>query len=631
MGLLGLLISANSAYADPAPITVRPSMAHPTTGSLGEPSIGVNFGYKYTQIQGDFRATFGSGGRTVTPDSKLGFTQSTTVGATSGNIQPSILDLINVDPSLLDKTGYNVYYVGNDGNLAALTTNLSNAIDQYAQLRNGNAEYIKELLLEKLKNANGMYDNMPSTDFGDYGLKDMFIRFDSYKLFFRPAYLGQFSGDGKVQTVIDQSPQRVMQYDANGNLIAEETDESYYAQPMKSYQTTSSTWPNISSVEDSTNGDVTYTATVYGSNGTAGKADLIANFDQNKGQLPNPNLQSLDGYWRRFMFSYYTNLVDTANLSFIQSMPNIDYTDADHQDVTYTIPASTIQKMVDPSRSDNTVTLYVTDMFGRYTSKTIPYTVQSQPNLKVTDIQYSPNPVNPGDTVNTSVLVTNQFSQPITTNLVTQVDGSNISQQPITVGANQSIRINGPSYTAKDQGSTLTFIVNPNHDQPNNEVTYDDNTASIQVPVQQQGKNLYIQLRNVPPSVNTNSRVQFEVAAGNESDVPITTNVTVRDDYKYSYEVCPKDEPCYWVVEDRQKTDTRSVTIPAHNEVTYPLDMPAGWDYFDTGINKYQLTLTGQINSDHSISETAYNDNVLTKKVFVNPLVPPDTKVHLYK
>jgi hypothetical protein len=617
LGLLGLLISANSAYADPAPITVRPSMAHPNTNSLGEPPIGVNFGTTYDKIQGDFRATFGSNGRTVKPTSVLGFTQSTTVGATSGSIQPSILNLINVDPSLLDKTGYNVYYVGGNGDLDTIKSNLSKAIDQYAQLRNGNALYIKELLLDKLQAANGYYENMSTNDFGDFGLKDMFVKFDWDKLAFRPAYIGQFSGDGKVQTLIDQVPQRVMKYDSNGNLIAEETDESYYAQPMKSYQTTSSPWPNITSIQEQPNGDVTYTATVYGSNGTAGKADLIANWDQNKTRLPSLKLDTLDDYWRKMVEPYYADMVTKQAAPgsfqyFMKSLPDFAYTNADHQDVTYTIPASDIQSIVDSSRTDNTVTLYVTDMFGRYVSKTIPYQImQVKPNLSLTTVWYSPDPAQPKQTVNTSVQITNSSNQTITTDLVaTSSYAGKIGEKTITLQPGQTIRDGNFSYTAPDaQTDTLTYTINPNHDSPNNESNWADNVTETAVNIQRpQSSNNGLQpvdfdtpdamvmIDKAPVVVKYNTTFSYYVTVYNFSKSANQIVTTVHQPYKISYQKCDLDG-CYWVVEDRSVDKTFSDTFKPMETKSYPMQGEAGWDVFDNNFDTYSTSIQTHITS----------------------------------
>lgn len=265
----------------------------------------------------------------------------------------------------------------------------------------------------------------------------------------------------------------------------------------------------------------------------------------------------------------------------------------------------------------------------------------SKPNLKASDIWYNPGEPKPGNTITTSVLVTNEYQLPITTDVILRVDGSDIETKQVTIPANGSVRTPGYSFIAPDKDQIVVqFEANPNRDKPTAEVTWEDNIVDRTI-VLKNDVNLRILFRNEPKSVDPSTRVKFDVVVVNDSDKVITTDVVVRDDYKYSELVCvevDEDGDCVrkeWVTFSKSVDDRRTVTIQPRSEVVYSLIMPTGWDYWDfsRGVAEYHLTLTGEVNpsKNRPTKETNWADNIAIKDIWVNVIEPPEYRLRLWE
>lgn len=603
--LLSICLTASAAVTELNPNPPRP---HPFDNSMSENSLNPpeNFGVEFPDIEGDFRATFGEGGRDEKRYAILAFTGLSTVGARTGSVKPTsfILQPIknaNGEPieDLQDKTGYMVYYVGRDGVPDMLIPNLTTMFEKYAVFFNGNAEYLKERILPKVE-ATPVFNQMPTNDYPElgspgFGTKDMFIKAEG-KLFFNIAFLQNLSGAGNSVVIDDTLPERQEQRDEWGTLLARESDPSYYSQQMKSWQVSTAYWPQIQNFTVQENGDVTYIAEIYGANGNSGKVDLIANFADNKSKLPSAELDSLNEYWRKMMFAYYQNLIAGQSSSnpfrnYVKELDAIPYTNQPVQTVTKTIPAAEVQSIIDSSRPDNNITLYVTDMFGRYIYQTIDYNISAR-NLKATDIWYSPDPVNPNDQVAVSALITNESSESVETEVVARKGGVELGRKTMTLAAGQAARTAGFSFIAPNVASVnVEFEVNPDKDKPNNESNWIDNRTSRPIPIVR--PNLKVEENDIwysPDPVEPNDAARVSVLVQNESNQSITTDVRAK--------------------KDGQVITTKTVTVPAYGSVRTPA-------FTFTAPNKSSVNVEFEVNlgKNKPASESNWADNKADKDI----------------
>jgi len=275
------------------------------------------------------------------------------------------------------------------------------------------------------------------------------------------------------------------------------------------------------------------------------------------------------------------------------------------------------------------------DGFGRE----VEAMVQRPLNLSVNDFKSSPDYLRYGDQISVSVVAGNDSAMTITTELVQEVDGREVGRKTITLPPGSSTRVEGFPITAPFASQIMvSFTINPKRTQPSNETYWFDNrlTEPVNIDI---SENLYINFRNLPPSATWNELIPVKVVVGNVSSSPITTTVTVRDDYKYSYRVCEEENDegdCIkwkWVTDSEVGKDTRTITVPAQDEFVYTVNMPSGWDFFDQGENKYTITLTGEVNPSRTQPEyeSTFHDNKVVKKIHVNPVEIPKVRVRLFE
>lgn len=90
--LLSICLTASAAVTELNPNPPRP---HPYNNEMSDNLLNPpeNFGVEFSDIEGDFRATFGAGGREERRNAILAYTDLSTVGAKMGSVKPTSLIL----------------------------------------------------------------------------------------------------------------------------------------------------------------------------------------------------------------------------------------------------------------------------------------------------------------------------------------------------------------------------------------------------------------------------------------------------------------------------------------------------------------------------------------------------------
>jgi hypothetical protein len=271
---------------------------------------------------------------------------------------------------------------------------------------------------------------------------------------------------------------------------------------------------------------------------------------------------------------------------------------------------------------ENKLKLAVRDYYYRLTENEI--TVQympAAPNLKVSDVWYSPSPVKPGDNVNVSVLVTNEHNEAITTEFAQWVNNNQVEVKAITVNPNSSMRVAGKSFTAPNTASIpVKFVVNPNRNKPNTEREWADNEVSRNIPINQ-SLNLYISFSRVPAKVGSLDKYDVRVIVTNTGNLEVNTTLDFTNEYKWSYQDCDLLGNCVWRTETEYQNSDVNLSLNPKAVKTIPIDnIQAGWDYYDIGVNEYYVTISAEVNKNRNVQESSYTDNVVSQKVYINPL-----------
>lgn len=168
---------------------------------------------------------------------------------------------------------------------------------------------------------------------------------------------------------------------------------------------------------------------------------------------------------------------DTANTKkvFTKNTPVSNYT------VTYegSIPLSELPGL---KPGENKVTLRVNDAFGRTAEKTISVNVVGEKtNLKVVDLQVSPNPLKQEGSGTATVVVQNESKETLTSPVVLNVDGVLVGTQVVTLAPGESKTLTFSFSVPAKKTIHIQATINPNRDQPNNETSYTDNTKDLSV------------------------------------------------------------------------------------------------------------------------------------------------------
>ncbi|WP_276913897.1 CARDB domain-containing protein [Aneurinibacillus aneurinilyticus] len=168
---------------------------------------------------------------------------------------------------------------------------------------------------------------------------------------------------------------------------------------------------------------------------------------------------------------------DTANTKkvFTKNTPVSNYT------VTYEggIPLSDLPGL---KSGENKVTLRVNDAFGRTAEKTISVNVVGEKtNLKVVDLQVSPNPLKQEGSGTATVVVQNESKETLTSPVVLNVDGVLVGTQVVTLAPGESKTLTFSFSVPAKKTIHIQATINPNRDQPNNETSYTDNTKDLSV------------------------------------------------------------------------------------------------------------------------------------------------------
>jgi hypothetical protein len=288
-----------------------------------------------------------------------------------------------------------------------------------------------------------------------------------------------------------------------------------------------------------------------------------------------------------------------------------------------------IEKYLKPG--DNKLTLTISDGYNRTTSKDTTFTygpIVPQNNLKVISLTSNPNPLQQGGSGSATAVIQNESNVDITTPVTFTADGNQPQTQMITLkaGGQQTLTF---SFKVPEKNTIyMKAEVNPNHDQPANETSYADNVKDLAVSALAQKPNTQPEDPSTPtgnlkalfPSGQGDIResqttdIYVDVADGGYFDpftgdeIPITTDVDVTVSY-----------PGY------SQTFSQNVTLMSPGKrikVTVPTP------HYDAFKQKYtalfpanahiDMNVQVNVNPDHSVSETSYDDNQITGTVPVS-------------
>lgn len=369
------------------PLTVTAtSLMHPAPNSMGEPSVGELFGTDFLDIRGDYRASLGQQESVIQErNAYLTYFENRVTGAKTGNTNTTsfvIQPLSDEDWEIIKgRTGYSAYYVGRHDRNNDVVDNLERAINNYAQFYNGNAQFIKDIILAEVQDKLDYYDfrSQPIYQYGspNFSIQDMFM-LTGDDLFFNISYVSRFSGAGN-STLIEQREPEWNPNDPQADPL------EYFSERTGVRESVTTHWPSIEDVQVLDNGDVQYTVKINSIYDNKGYVDVIGNFNTTKSLLPNNDqLASVDLYWRKHAHEYFRNLV--ANQEGANPFRNFVYEQEipisaeQSQTFTHTVPQAEIERIL--SDNGNMLTLYVTDNYGRYAYKEVPYAPEKESCLR---------------------------------------------------------------------------------------------------------------------------------------------------------------------------------------------------------------------------------------------------------
>lgn len=319
---------------------------------------------------------------------------------------------------------------------------------------------------------------------------------------------------------------------------------------------------------------------------------------------------------------------------------------------------------------ENKLTLKVSDAFGRTTPKEITVVVGEikAPNLVLTKLESSPSsPMKKGRAILTAS-VKNESDKLLTSPLILEVGGKKVGQQSVTLEPGQEKSYPFSAVMPDANSVKAKATVNPAHNSPKEETTFEDNWKEINIPLAnnptvKNGLNLVLMWhkgqepsRHAGTSAGSKDTKQASytyyknpntynatLLVWNHSKQTVTTTVKMENVYKYSTYVVPKPPPCdgecgpppkpYWSISSDRQTDTKTVTIPANGEVfvtfsgvrpSYthttrtdkdgnPVEESFEYPENDTNHELYFI-----LNEQRNPVESTYTDNISTRIVPVN-------------
>lgn len=320
---------------------------------------------------------------------------------------------------------------------------------------------------------------------------------------------------------------------------------------------------------------------------------------------------------------------------------------------------------------ENTITLKASDAFGRSTpDKTITVSVGEvkAPNLVLTKLESDPaSPMKKGRAI-LIASVKNESDKLLSSPLILEIGGKKVGTQSVTLAPGEEKSYPFSAIMPDANSVKAKAIVNPKHDSPNNETTYEDNWKELTIPlvnnpVVKNGLNLVLlwhkgvdMARHSGTSAGGKDTKQaaytyyknpntydVTVLVWNHSKKAVTTSVKMENVYKYSTYVVPKPPPCegecgpppkpYWSISSERQTDTKTVTIPANGEVfvtfngvrpSYthttrtdedgnPIEESFEYPENDTNHELYFI-----VNENRNPVESTYSDNTVNRVVPVN-------------
>lgn len=377
MKKLAVLIAMLLVLIVPLTVNAAP-LLHPAPNSMGEPSVERPFGFFFDEVRGDYRQSLGQPQESIiqTRDAYLTYFENRVKGARTGSTHTSSFVIQPIDKTdwniIKNRTGQAMYYVGRHDKNAEVVQHLERAINNYAKFYNGNAQFIKDIILAEVTGKVDYYDfrDQPIYQYGSpsFSIQDMFM-LTGDDLFFRIPYVSRLSGAG--------NPVLVESYlDDFDPFNPPEDPIAYFSKAGQVWEQTTTEWPTIKNVQVLENGDVEYTFTIHAVYDNKGYVDVIGNFEQKKALLPNSHqLGSLDLYWRKHAHEYFRNLVgnqEGAN-AFKNSVIELEipFTPYETQTFTHIIPKADVERIL--NGDGNMITVYVTDNYGRYAYKEVPY------------------------------------------------------------------------------------------------------------------------------------------------------------------------------------------------------------------------------------------------------------------